>query len=57
MKRQVQRSAENRVEAMEGLMDKGLKDTICKDVSVTCSFLVGVDSILEAPVHSDYSSQ
>ena len=57
MKRQVQRSAENRVEAMEGLMDKGLKDTICEDVSVTCSFLVGVDSILEAPVHSDYSSQ
>ena len=45
MKRQVQRSAENRVEAMEGLMDKGLKDTICEDVSVTCSFLVGVDSI------------
>ena len=57
MKRQVQRSAENCVEAMEDLTDKGLKDTTWEDVSVTCSCLVGVDSILEAPVPSAYSSQ
>ena len=38
-------------------MDKGLKDTTWEDVSVTCSCLVGVDSILEAPVCSAYSSQ
>lgn len=56
-KRQVQRSAENCVEAMEDLTDKGLKDTTWEDVSVTCSCLVGVDSILEAPVSSAYSSQ
>ena len=57
MKRQVQRNAEKCMEAMEDLTDKCLKDTTWKDVSVTCSRLVGIDSILEAPVHSAYSSQ
>lgn len=47
--RQGQRSSENHLEAMEDLMDKGLRDTIREEVSVTYSCLVGTDSTRDTP--------